>query len=111
MILFSHQHETPVASGSKRRSFPDSVGPWVFAISETTMRFGGLAGLSAQRKFSEMSRTPARFTQAEINRAVRAAKQADADTVVELRPDGVIYISFNGKKPPPDEDDGGDVVL
>ena len=59
-----------------------------------------------------MSRKPARHTQADINRAVRAVKQADADAVVELRPDGVIYISFNGKKPPPeDEDEGGDVVL
>ena len=58
-----------------------------------------------------MSRKPARHTQADINRAVRAVKQADADAVVELRPDGGIYISFNGKKPPPDEDDGGDVVL
>jgi hypothetical protein len=58
-----------------------------------------------------MSRKPARHTQADINRAVRAVKQADADAVVELRPDGVIHIFFNGKKPPPDEDDGGDVVL
>jgi hypothetical protein len=59
-----------------------------------------------------MSRTPARHRQPDINRAIRAAKKAGPDAVVELRPDGVIYISFNGKKPPPDDKaDGGDVVL
>jgi hypothetical protein len=59
-----------------------------------------------------MSRRPAIHTQADINRAVRAAKQADAGAVVELRPDGIIQITFNEKKPPPDDGaDGGGVIL
>lgn len=38
-----------------------------------------------------MSRTPARFTQADVARSIRAAKQAGAGRV-ELRPDGTIVI-------------------
>jgi hypothetical protein len=38
-----------------------------------------------------MSRTPARFTQPDVARALRAAKQAGAGTV-ELLPDGTIII-------------------
>jgi hypothetical protein len=38
-----------------------------------------------------MSRTPARFTQPDVARAIRAAKQAGAGTV-ELLPDGTIRI-------------------
>jgi hypothetical protein len=57
-----------------------------------------------------MARTAARTTQADIARAIRAAKQAGAGAVV-LRPDGTIHIFLDGKKAPPDEDDGGDVVL
>jgi hypothetical protein len=40
-----------------------------------------------------MSRTAARFTQADIARSVRAAMQAGAGAV-ELRPDGTIRISL-----------------
>jgi hypothetical protein len=40
-----------------------------------------------------MSRTPARFTQADVARSIRAAKQAGAGAV-ELRPDGTIRISL-----------------
>jgi len=40
-----------------------------------------------------MSRTAARFTQADLNRAVRAAKQAGAQAVV-LTPDGAIRIEL-----------------
>lgn len=40
-----------------------------------------------------MSRTPAKFTQADINRSIRAAKQAGAGGV-EIRPDGTIFISL-----------------
>lgn len=40
-----------------------------------------------------MSRTPARFTQADVARSIRAAKQAGAG-LVELRPDGTIRISL-----------------
>jgi hypothetical protein len=45
-----------------------------------------------------MSRTPARITQADIARAIRAAKQAGAGAVV-LRPDGTIHIPLDGTKP------------
>jgi hypothetical protein len=38
-----------------------------------------------------MSRTPARFTQAEVARTIRAAKQAGAGGV-EVRPDGSMYV-------------------
>jgi hypothetical protein len=44
-----------------------------------------------------MSRTPARFTQPDVARAIRAAKQAGA-TAVELRPDGTIRIALSGEK-------------
>lgn len=40
-----------------------------------------------------MSRTAARFTQADVARSIRAAKQAGAGAV-ELRPDGTIRISL-----------------
>jgi hypothetical protein len=38
-----------------------------------------------------MSRRPATFTQADIARALRAAKQAGAECV-EVRPDGTIVV-------------------
>jgi hypothetical protein len=38
-----------------------------------------------------MSRTPARFTQADVARSIRAAKQAGASSV-DLRRDGTISI-------------------
>ena len=41
-----------------------------------------------------MSRTPAKFTQADVARSIRAAKQAGAGSV-ELRPDGTIIISLD----------------
>jgi hypothetical protein len=44
-----------------------------------------------------MSRTAARFTQADVARSIRAAKQAGAGSV-ELRPDGTIIISLAGEK-------------
>jgi nicotinamide mononucleotide (NMN) deamidase PncC len=54
-----------------------------------------------------MSRTAAKVTQADVARAIRAAKQAGAKGV-EIRPDGTIYISLtNGSefgKPPAEED-------
>jgi len=42
-----------------------------------------------------MSRTPARFTQADVARTIRAAKQAGADGV-EVRPDGTIFVHLSG---------------
>ena len=50
-----------------------------------------------------MSRTPARFTQSDVARAIRAAKKAGAGAV-ELRPDGTIRITIaEDKKPVPVE--------
>jgi hypothetical protein len=44
-----------------------------------------------------MSRTPANFTQADIARSIRAAKQTGAG-VVELLPDGTIRITLTSDK-------------
>jgi hypothetical protein len=53
-----------------------------------------------------VSRTPARVTQADINRSIRAAKQAGAGGV-EIRPDGTIFIHLwdtgISVKPPTDQ--------
>lgn len=46
-----------------------------------------------------MSRTPARLTQADVARAIRAAKQAGAG-MVELLPDGTIRIRLDGSEKP-----------
>jgi hypothetical protein len=40
-----------------------------------------------------MSRTPARFTQAEIARAIRAIQQTGADMEILIEPDGAIRIT------------------
>jgi hypothetical protein len=47
-----------------------------------------------------MSRTSARFTQADVARSIRAAKQAGAGAV-ELLPDGRIRICLDGEEKPP----------
>jgi hypothetical protein len=61
-----------------------------------------------------MSRTPARFTQADVARSIRAAKQAGA-VAVELRPDGTIRISLTpeaqGDRSHFPLDDDSEVVL
>lgn len=44
-----------------------------------------------------MSRRPAKTTQADMARAIRAAKQAGA-TGVEVRPDGTIYVRLTETK-------------
>jgi hypothetical protein len=46
-----------------------------------------------------MSRTSARITQADVARAIRAAKQAGAGAV-ELLPDGTIRIRLGGGEKP-----------
>lgn len=46
-----------------------------------------------------VSRTPARFTQADVARTIRAAKQAGAGAV-ELLPDGTIRIRLDGSEKP-----------
>ncbi len=59
-----------------------------------------------------MSRRPAIITQADVARALRAARQAGA-AFVEVQPDGVIRIRLD-KVPPaliPDNDDEPPVVL
>ena len=51
-----------------------------------------------------MSRTPARVTQADIARAIRAAVQSGAEGV-EVRPDGSILIRLSPKTPDAPLDD------
>jgi hypothetical protein len=57
-----------------------------------------------------MSRTPARVTQADVARAIRAAKQAGAGAV-ELLPDGRIRIDLTGEKAEKAVEDEEEVVL
>jgi len=45
-----------------------------------------------------MSRTPARFTQADVARAIRAAKQAGAADII-VAPDGSIIIKLSPSPP------------
>ena len=47
-----------------------------------------------------MSRRPAAFTQADVARAIRAAKQAGAESV-EVRTDGTIVVSLKNVPPAP----------
>lgn len=56
-----------------------------------------------------MSRTPARCTQADLARSIRAAQQTGAGAV-ELLPDGTIRINLAGKPTIPVEPEG-EVVL
>jgi hypothetical protein len=55
-----------------------------------------------------MSRTAAKFTQADVSRAIRAAKQAGAGCV-EMRPDGTIVVQLSpqstGREPERVEDE------
>jgi hypothetical protein len=95
VLLFT---KIKVRVNRKHVCFPDDV-----ACAVPTR---GAVTLKCYRK----PRTPARYTQAEINRANPRGEAGD-DAFVELR-DGVIHISFNGKKRPPDDEaDGGDVIL
>lgn len=57
-----------------------------------------------------MSRTGAKFTQADVARSLRAAKQAGAGSV-ELRPDGTIVISLSGEKKKISVEPEAEVVL
>jgi hypothetical protein len=51
------------------------------------------------------------ITQADVARAIRAAKQAGAASV-EVRPDGVIIVRVDAPPTAPDLDDvGGEVIL
>lgn len=61
-----------------------------------------------------MSRTPARCTQADIARAIRAVEQVGANAVVEVARDGTIRIipaAIAGKSEKPELDDEGPVDL
>lgn len=47
-----------------------------------------------------MSRRPARFTEADIRRALKAAERFDVPMAVEIKPDGTIRIvPVDGKRP------------
>lgn len=62
-----------------------------------------------------MSRRPARCTQADLDRAVRAADHAAVKRVVEVTPDGTIRLvpaDHNEKTQEPEKiEDGEDIVL
>ena len=45
-----------------------------------------------------MSRTPARFTQADVARAIRATKQAGGGAVELLPAEGIIRINLTGER-------------
>jgi hypothetical protein len=49
-----------------------------------------------------MSRTPARVTQADIARAIRAAQQTGAGPV-EIKPDGTISVNLSPATAPDDQ--------
>jgi hypothetical protein len=58
-----------------------------------------------------MPRRPAAFTQADVARAIRAAKQAGANSV-EVRPDGTIVVLLKcAPAAAPQEMDDHDIVL
>lgn len=57
-----------------------------------------------------MSRRPATITQADVARAIRAAKQAGA-AGVEIRPDGTILVRLDGDTAPIQADERREVVL
>jgi hypothetical protein len=48
-----------------------------------------------------MSRRPARFTQADIARAIRAIEQTGARMTVKIAPDGTIWIVPDDNVPQP----------
>jgi hypothetical protein len=54
------------------------------------------------RSEATMPRRPAVITQADVARAIRAAKQAGAEAV-ELRPDGTIIVVLKNTQTVPDE--------
>jgi hypothetical protein len=56
-----------------------------------------------------MSRRPAHITQADVARAIRAAKQAGAE-VVEVQPNGTIRVLIKAS-PDQQSPDPGDIVL
>ena len=58
-----------------------------------------------------MSRTPAKFTQADISRALRAVNQCDIDAEVILEPDGRIRIVPSEVRTSPQVDTDFDIRL
>jgi 2-C-methyl-D-erythritol 4-phosphate cytidylyltransferase len=57
-----------------------------------------------------MSRRPASVTQADIARAIRAAKQAGA-AAVEIKPDGTIHIALSPRNAEETVDRSREIVL
>jgi hypothetical protein len=69
-----------------------------------------LGGSKARRQLIAMSRRSALTTQADINRALRAARQAGA-AFVEIQPDGRITIRLDAPPIAPKADDDEPVIL
>jgi hypothetical protein len=58
-----------------------------------------------------MPRRPARHTQSDVARAIRAAKQAGAGAIV-VRPDGTLLILINAPPlAPEDTEQSADIIL
>jgi hypothetical protein len=58
-----------------------------------------------------MSRRPARYTQADIRRAIEASKKAGAQMAVELLPDGTIRLVPVNQPSEPTLGEGRRIVL
>ncbi|MDA9020238.1 hypothetical protein N9H60_03580 [Flavimaricola sp.] len=58
-----------------------------------------------------MSRTPAKFTQADISRALRAVNKCDIDAEVILEPDGRIRIAPSDERTGPQMNTDFDIRL
>lgn len=56
-----------------------------------------LHALDASSRATFMSRRPCRFTQADVTRALRAAKRVDANLTVEISQDGRIRVVRDDK--------------
>jgi hypothetical protein len=81
---------------------------WIRGQSNHRLGLGGI--FSRYGVSAAMTRTPARITQADVARAIRAAKQAGAGAV-ELLPDGTIRISLTKDKPETQDEPEKDVEL
>ena len=66
---------------------------------------------SSPARFKGIPRSPARFKQREVARAVRAAQQAGGVARVELAPDGHINIILASQAPVTDDKNSWDEVL
>jgi hypothetical protein len=77
--------------GFCRGSCSDS---WLAVLNREYSR-AAAAFMQLEHQIMGMSQAPARFTQAEVHRAIKAVRQSGADMVVEITADGTIRIAPN----------------